>query len=305
MYNVLKTTLALQSTFYIAIQFSRLRPISHNLILLPVFQAVKEHHKRCNRWHLQVRASQYQLHKDNPIYSLSDALREVGSALLLLKWRNYERRTVQDKSGPGRSKELWHQTQLSGALICIERGFICDYIRCWKKKQHERTQKAEFYPWKGWAWLLVLQHCRSCTDSRRYQPAMGYHVPISLRASLRGAHCPRMSPHRHTLPAAWTATGRWPAGSWALREWGRGWAGYHPLQVAPDRSRSPWRSRSPGAEWGFQRLEGGPWSGRSPGAGAGVAVKTGLAALSETWTRSDRWSSRAPGFLRCDRGFSL
>lgn len=171
MYNVLKTTLALQSTFYIAIQFSRLRPISHNLILLPVFQAVKEHHKRCNRWHLQVRASQYQLHKDNPIYSLSDALREVGSALLLLKWRNYERRTVQDKSGPGRSKELWHQTQLSGALICIERGLSVITYDAGRRSNMKEHIKQSFTHEK------VEHHFLSCSTVALVQTVGGTSQP--------------------------------------------------------------------------------------------------------------------------------
>lgn len=166
-----------------------------------------------------------------------------------------------------------------------------------------KTQTGElwFYPWGGWAWLPVLQHCRSCTNNTRYQPATGCRVRISLTVSSRGARYPRTSPRRRTPPAAWTATGRWRAGSWALRGWRRGWAVCRPPPAV--RWQSPWRSWSPGVEWGSPRLGAGRWSGRSPVAGGGAGVRTGSAALSETWTRSGHWSCRALGFLRCERGF--
>lgn len=160
-----------------------------------------------------------------------------------------------------------------------------------------------FYPWGGWAWLLVLQHCHSCTDSRQCQPTMGCHVPRSLWVSSGGAHCPRTSPHRRTPPAAWTATGRWRAANWALRGWRRDWDVYRPPLTAPGRSPSPWRSWTPGGGWDSPKHGDERWSGRSLAAVGGAAPRTGSVASSATWSRSGRWSCRVPDFLHCDRGF--
>lgn len=181
---------------------------------------------------------------------------------------------------------------------------MCNPVRKWVTTHAGAQAAVLFYPWRGWAWLLVLQHCHSCTDSRRCQPATGYHAQISLSVSLAGARCPRTSPHRHTPPAASTATGRWRAASSVLHGWKTDWSVYRPLPPSPDHSR--WRSWSPGAEWGFPRHEAGRWLGRNPAAGGGAAVaRNGSAASLATWTRSVRWSFQTPDCLHRDRGFWL